>query len=163
MKNFDYIGLIIRLIIIATITIGLAFILFCLPGCTKGYDEFQPNLGHDFEIDARLPIDENGYYHIQFLDGYTQTFTTLKAETGIEDHYQKVKWLSNKEILIAGYWTNLVNSSSYTDYSEGGKAYTVLGVWENFIGDTIKVYSGYTDNCNINPVDSLEVVIDDEE
>ena len=46
-----------------------------------------------------LIIDENGYYHIQFLDGYTQTFTTLKAETGIEDHYQKVKWLSNKRIL----------------------------------------------------------------
>ena len=62
------------------------------------------------------------------------------------------------EILIAGHWTNLVNGSSYTD--DDGKAYTVLGVWENFTGDTIKVYSGYTDNCNIQHVDSLEVVIE---
>ena len=110
-----------------------------------------------------LQMDDNGYYHIEFLDSYVQTFSTLEAETGITDYNQKVNWISNKEILIDGYWTNLVNGSSYTDYSEGGKAYTVLGVWENFIGDTIKVYSGYTDNCNINHIDSLEVVIDNEE
>ena len=61
--------------------------------------------------------------------------------------------------MIAGYWTSLVNQSSYTN--NDGKAYTVLGVWENFIGDTIKVYSGYTDNCNILHVDALEVIIDD--
>ena len=101
---------------------------------------------------------------MEFLEGYSQTFTTLEVETGSHPHgsgiysNQKVKWMSNKEILIAGYWTDLVNGSSYTDAD--GKAYTVLGVWENFTGDTIKVYSGYTDNCNIQHVDSLEVVIE---
>ena len=59
--------------------------------------------------------------------------------------------------LIAGHWTNLVNKSSYTD--DDGKAYTVLSAWEIFIGDTVKVYSGYTDNCNISHIDSLEVII----
>ena len=44
--------IIIRLIIIATLSIGIAFILFCLPGCSKS--EFQYNLGHDFELDARF-------------------------------------------------------------------------------------------------------------
>ena len=108
-----------------------------------------------------LQADDNGYYHMEFLDFYIQTFSTLEAETGITDYNQKVNWVSNKEILISDYWTDLVNQSSYTD--EDGKAYTVLGVWENFIGDTVKVYSGYTDNCNILHVDSLEVVIDNEE
>ena len=108
-----------------------------------------------------LQMDGNGYYHMEFLDSYIQTFSTLEAETGITDYNQKVNWVSNKEILISDYWTDLVNQSSYTD--EDGKAYTVLGVWENFIGDTVKVYSGYTDNCNILHVDSLEVVIDNEE
>ena len=110
---------------------------------------------------SSLQMDENGYYHMEFLDSYVQTFSTLEAETGITNYNQKVNWMSNKEILISGYWTDLVNSSSYTD--DGGKAYTVLGVWENFIGDTVKVYSGYTDNCDILHVDSLGVVIDNEE
>lgn len=104
-----------------------------------------------------LQMDENGYYHLQFLNNYTQTFSTLKANVGVEQ--QKVKWLSNKEINIAGHWTNLVNSHSYTD--DGGIGYTVLGVWENFVGDTIKVYCGYTNDCSINYVDSLEVIIDE--
>ena len=106
-----------------------------------------------------LTIDNNGYYHMIFLNDYVQTFTTLEAQTGILDYNQKVTWVSNKEILIAGHWTNLVNGSSYTD-NDDGKAYTVLSVWENFIGDTIKVYCGYTDNCGINFGDSLEVVVE---
>ena len=117
----------------------------------------------DCYLDVRAPslqMDESGYYHMEFLDSYVQTFSTLEAETGITDYNQKVSWISNKEIMISGYWTNLVNQSSYTD--EEGKAYTVLGVWDDFIGDTVKVYSGYTDNCDILHVDSLEVVIDNE-
>ena len=134
------------------------FIYTLLIGCNS------PLVCKDCYLNIKAPdlqMDGNGYYHIEFLDSYVQTFSTLEAETGITDYNQKVNWVSNKEILIAGYWTNLVNGSSYTD--EEGKAYTVLGVWENFIGDTVKVYSGYTDNCNILHVDSLEIVIDDEE
>ena len=131
------------------------FIYILLVGCES------PLVCEGCYLDIKAPdltLDDNGYYHMEFLDSYVQTFSTLEAETGITSYNQKVKWISNKEILIAGHWTNLVNGSSYTD--DDGKAYTVLGVWENFIGDTVKVYSGYTDNCNILHVDSLEVVID---
>ena len=131
------------------------FIYILLVGCES------PLVCEDCYLDISAPdlqMDGNGYYHMNFLDSYIQTFSTLEAKTGITDYNQKVKWISNKEIMIAGHWTNLVNGSSYTD--SDGKAYTVLGVWENFTGDTIKVYSGYTDNCNIQHVDSLEVVID---
>ena len=134
------------------------FIYILLVGCNS------PLICEDCYLNTGAPdlqMDENGYYHMEFLDSYVQTFSTLEAKTGIISYNQKINWVSNKEILIAGYWTNLVNGSSYTD--EEGKAYTVLGVWENFIGDTVKVYSGYTDNCNILHTDSLEVVIDNEE
>ena len=134
------------------------FIYTLLIGCNS------PLVCKDCYLNIKAPdlqMDGNGYYHIEFLDSYIQTFSTLEAETGITDYNQKVNWISNKEIMISGYWTNLVNQSSYTD--ENGRAYTVLGVWENFNGDTVKVYSGYTDNCNILHVDSLEVVIDNEE
>ena len=135
--------------------ISYIFIYILLVGCES------PLVCEGCYLDIKAPdltLDNNGYYHMEFLDSYVQTFSTLEAETGITSYNQKVKWVSNKEILIAGHWTNLVNGSSYTD--EDGKAYTVLGVWENFVGDTVKVYSGYTDNCNILHVDSLEVVID---
>ena len=135
--------------------ISYIFIYILLVGCES------PLVCEGCYLDITAPdltLDSNGYYHMEFLDSYVQTFSTLEAETGITSYNQKVKWVSNKEILIAGYWTNLVNGSSYTD--DGGNAYTVLGVWENFTGDTIKVYSGYTDNCNIQHVDSLEVVIE---
>ena len=138
-------------------TLKYIFIYILLVGCES------PLTCEDCYIDITAPdlqIDENGYYHMEFLNSYVQTFSTLEVKTGITKYNQKVKWLSNKEILIAGYWTSLVNQSSYTN--NDGKAYTVLGVWENFIGDTIKVYSGYTDNCNILHVDSLEVIIDNE-
>tara|TARA_Y100000310_G_scaffold330675_1_gene402736 strand:- start:43 stop:465 length:423 start_codon:yes stop_codon:yes gene_type:complete len=135
--------------------INSIFIYILLVGC-------ESSLSCEYcYLDIKAPdlvVDSNGYYHMEFLDSYIQTFSTLEAETGIITYNQKVKWESNKEMLIAGHWTNLVNGSSYTD--DGGKAYTVLGVWENFIGDTIKVYSGYTDNCNILHIDSLEVVIE---
>ena len=137
-------------------TLKYIFIYILLVGCES------PLTCEDCYIDITAPdlqIDENGYYHMEFLNSYVQTFSTLEVKTGITKYNQKVKWLSNKEILIAGYWTSLVNQSSYTD--NDGKAYTVLSIWENFIGDTIKVYSGYTDNCNILHVDSLEVIIDD--
>ena len=102
-----------------------------------------------------LDMDENGYYRMEFLTDYVQTFSTLDAETGRD--YEKVAWQSNKEILIAGHWTQLVNGSSYTD--DEGIAHTVLGVWGEFIGDTIKVWSGYTTDCGVHRLDSLEVII----
>ena len=133
------------------------FIYILLVGCES------PLVCDDCYLNISAPdlqIDGNGYYHMEFLDSYVQTFSTLEAKTGLV-HHQFISWQSNKEILLDGYWTNLVNQSSYTD--NDGKAYTVLGVWENFIGDTIKIYSGYTDNCNILHIDSLEVIIDDEQ
>ena len=105
----------------------------------------------------QLQLDENGYYHMTFLQGYVQTFTTLKAETGSID-IQKLKWASDTEILIDGYWTNVVNENSYTD-SEGN-GYTVLSSWSQMVSDTIKIYGIYVDNCNIEHLDFIDVIID---
>ena len=59
---------------------------------------------------------------------------------------------------MSNNWVNLINSNSYTD--EEGIANGVIGVWEQFIDDTITVYSGYTDEYNIHHVDSISVIID---
>ena len=111
------------------------------------------------EVEApNLIMDENGYYHMEFQDNYYQTFTTLKAVTGSVDNYQKLGWISDTEVNVGGSWTNCVNGDSYTDTD--GNAYTVLSAWEILIGDTIRVYGGYHDGCDVHYVDSLKVVID---
>ena len=102
-----------------------------------------------------LEVDVNGYYRMEFNTDYIQTFTTLNAETGRD--YEKLAWQSNKEIFISGEWTQLVNGSSYTD--DEGLGHSVLGVWEVFVGDTIKVWCGYTDDCQFHRLDSLQVII----
>ena len=119
----------------------------CIDDCYLNMD--APSLG----------MDDNGYYHMEFIDGYSQTFSTLSASVGIEN--QKLGWISNKEILINGVWTNLVNEVSYTNSS--GMGHTVLSAWPEFVGDTIKVYCGYwtQDNCHTHFVDSLEVIVED--
>jgi hypothetical protein len=103
-----------------------------------------------------LILGNDGYYRLTWLPNYIQTFTTLTAYTESEE-IQKLAWQSNKEIEIQGVWTNLVNPASYSD--EEGEAHTVLGVWEEFVGDTITVYCGYEDRCNNHYVDSLKVII----
>ena len=106
-----------------------------------------------------LEIDNNGYYHMEFLNGDIQTFTTLDADIGLS--YEKIEWATNKvyniQYMGTDNWTMLVNTSSYSD--DEGKAHTVLGVWPEFIGDTIKVYCGYQDNCQTVYIDSMEVII----
>lgn len=133
------------------------FIYILCVGCET------PLICDDCYIDVSAPSleqDENGYYHMNWLNDYLQTFSTLKVETGLEN--KKVGWMTDKQINIrymgTDNWTYLVNTNSYTD--ESGVAYTVLGVWDNFIGDTIKVYCGYTNNCEIRYIDSLEVIIE---
>ena len=130
------------------------FIYILLTGCVDTIDKCYND--YYLEIDAPSLEKSSGYYELEFLSGYIQTFTTLQAQTGSE--YQKISWISDKEIELGGVWTNLVNPVSYTD--DSGKAYTVLGVWEEFISDTITVYCGYEDMCSIHYIDSLKVIIE---
>jgi len=148
------------------------FISVLITGCDNQYivepdlweleDEIEnTEVDYFLVLESYLPLDENGYYVMEFLNSYNQTFNTLSAETGSPDYYQKVAWISNKEIWMGNQWINIVNESSYTD--EYGQAHTVLGVWPEFIGDTIKVYAGYNDQYENHYLDSLEVIIKDEE
>ena len=105
-----------------------------------------------------LQIDENGYYHIEWLEGYNQTFSTLDADTG-SDEIVKVMWESDSGINHLGYWVSSVNPASYTN---NGIAHTVLAVWEEQIEDTLIVYAGYNDGCDIEHIDSIKVVVDNE-
>jgi len=46
---------------------------------------------------------------------------------------------------------------------DDGEANVMFAVWEPFIGYTISIYGGYTDECGVQHVDSIRVLIVDEE
>ena len=143
------------------------FLILCtyvyIQGCGDPYSS-TGGYCHDegfLDMSSYLYIDNSGYYHMDFLEGHTQTFTTLKSETGLST--VQIYWQTDREYFVSngvvGDWTDLVNRVSYTD--DVGIGYTVLGVWEEFVGDTITVYCNYTNyNCNIKHYDSIRVIID---
>ena len=136
------------------------FIYTLLVGCNT-----QNPLNNTCETDCylnveapSLQIDENGYYHMEWLEGYNQTFSTLDANTG-SGVITKVMWDSDSGINYSGYWVSSVNPASYTN---DGVAHTVLSAWEEQIGDTLTIYAGYMDECGIEYIDSIKVVVDNE-
>ena len=59
-------------------TLKYIFIYILLVGCES------PLVCEDCYLDIKAPdlqMDSNGYYHIEYLDSYTQTFSTLEDET----------------------------------------------------------------------------------
>jgi len=73
---------------------NILLIALLFVACSK--EEYIP-LDHDFEIDARLPIDSNGYYHLQ-LDTDWQTLHRISGSVpSITQDYNtaKVHWSSS--------------------------------------------------------------------
>ena len=68
--------------------ISYIFICVLLTGCEHNIvgNEYQ-ECESDFEMNLMAPdleLDENGYYKMEWLEGYTQTFTTLNAVTNTQ-------------------------------------------------------------------------------
>ena len=139
------------------------FIYTLLVGCNTQNPLTNDGCESDCYLDVEAPslqLDENGYYHIEWLEGYNQTFSTLDANTGSTFLIQKVYWNSDSGIEYGGEFVSCVNPASYTD---NGVAHTVLAVWEEMIGDTITVYAGYYDDCSNEHKDTIKVVVIDNE
>ena len=111
------------------------------------------------ELEApNLPM-VNGVYQLDYNNGSLQTFTQLRAYVGYELEY--VGWTT--DTYFQGCTWNycedvpIVNGSSYT--LNDGYAYTMMGVYEQNIGDTATVWVGYLDNYGKQWIDSLKVII----
>jgi len=139
------------------------FIYTLLVGCNTQNPISAENVcesNYYLEVEAPdLQMDKNGYYHIEWLEGYNQTFSTLRANTGSEYLIQKVYWNSDSGIEYGGEFVSCVNPASYTD---DGVAHTVMAAWEEMIGDTITIYAGYYDECSNQLMDLIKVVVDNE-
>ena len=137
------------------------FIYTLLVGCNTQNPLGNNECESDFTMNVEAPeleMDENGYYHIEWLEGYNQTFATLEAITNTEG-YNKIYWNSQSGIEYSGEFISCVNPVSYTS---NGVARQTMAVWEEMVGDTITIYAGFTDWCDFQYLDSIGVIVEDE-
>ena len=124
-KLFDYL-----------IVIFLVLIMILASSCTTQDDDIflleQPTL----EIDGRLPIDGNGYYHLELNQDTNQTIHTVSGT--IDNYYSneplKVSWDSN---LTWVYQGEDVSTSNQASYMVDGKVYNVIAPINTMVGDTL--------------------------
>ena len=140
--------------------ISFIFIYIFMVGCENVFQS-EECLNCTLELSTELMVDKNGYYHLNWEDGYQQTFTRLDAYVG--NDYEFVSWASDTQFCFEWNGTtqcdDVVNGSSYS--GSDGIASTIMGIHQVHIGDTIKVYCGYIDEYGTQYSNSLEVIIDE--
>ena len=128
-----------------------------------GCSDFNPIASEDcycsLDISSTLPYSD-GSYKLEYNEDLAQTYTVLDATTEC-GWSQRLQWDTNYQYRIDTDWVSLVNPASMTD--EDGNAKIVFAAWEEFIGETVKVYCGYTDECGHYFLDSLEIKVVDTE
>ena len=144
---------------------GLAFcgvllvvlvILSSLMSCTKEDDMLileQPTL----EIDGRLPMDSNGYYHLALTQDTNQTIHTVSGTVGNTLNIQepmKVEWESNLEWV---YQDMLVDVTNCCSYVMDGTVMNVIAPINTMVGDTL-ILTGTIREHLIS--DSIMIVLD---
>jgi len=131
MRNKEKLGFLDYLLLI--ILLGL---LIISTSCTKDDDIFlleEPKL----ELDGRLPLDNNGYYHLELRQDVHQTIHRVSGR--VYDYYQdeplKVSWDSNLELYLQDEIS--VGTSNQSSYVIDGRVNNVIGPVKTMVGDTL--------------------------
>tara|TARA_R100001224_G_scaffold52526_1_gene30721 strand:- start:315 stop:746 length:432 start_codon:yes stop_codon:yes gene_type:complete len=141
---------------------GLLLIGLFLIGCSDNFEPAPDCNDCGLELYAsNLQIESDGSYKLEYNQDLTQTYTMLGATTdcGWSQHLQ---WETDYQYqIVEGQWTSLVNPGSMTD--ENGDAHVMFSAWEDFIGYTVTVQCGYTDECGVHYLESIKIKVVDEE
>ena len=112
----------------------------------------QPTL----EIDGRLPIDNNGYCHLELNQNTNQTIHTVSGTVGNTLNLPplKVEWESNLQWVYQDMLVDVSNSSSYV---MDGTVNNVIGPVRTMLGDTL-ILTGTIREHLIS--DSIKIVLE---
>ena len=119
--------------LVLVLIVGLMMIL---SSCSITDDELifdEPIL----ELDGRLQMDSNGYYHLNLNQN---THQTIHRITGTVTNYQyyeplKVEWESNLTWYLQNEWE--VTTANPASYVIDGVVSNVIGPVQTMIGDTL--------------------------
>ena len=113
-------------------------LMFMAASCTSEDDIFviqEPTL----ELDARLPLDTNGYYHLKLNPNTNQTIHRISGRVLNTTEPTKVSWWSNLNWEYNGEVVPTINGSSYV--SDGGEINTMIAPIFSMRTDTLEVRS----------------------
>lgn len=119
--------------IVLFLLIGL---MFFMASCTPD-DEILIRVSPTLEIDGNLPMDTNGYYHLELNQDTNQTIHTVSGTVGYTEYWDeplKVSWDSNLTWVYQGEDVSTSNQSSYV---VDGKVHNVIAPINTMIGDTL--------------------------
>ena len=138
------------------VVVLIVVLMILASSCTKQDDDIflleQPTL----EIDGRLPIDGNGYYHLTLNQDTNQTIHTVSGT--IDNYYSneplKVSWDSNLTWMYQG---EVVSTSNQASYVVDGKVYNVIAPINTMIGDTLILTGTIREHL---VTDSIKIVLE---
>ena len=129
-EKFALDGIKLIVLIIAVLAVFVSFV-----SCTVEDDILlleEPKL----ELDGRLPMDSNGYYHLELNQNTNQTIHTVSGT--VNNYYSneplKVSWDSNLTWVYQGEDVSTSNQSSYV---VDGKVHNVVAPINTMVGDTL--------------------------
>jgi len=109
--------------------------MFLAASCTPD-DEVLIQVSPTLEIDGNLPMDTNGYYHLQLNQDTNQTIHRISGT--VNNYYSneplKVSWDSNLTWVYQGEDVSTSNQSSYV---VDGKVHNVIAPINTMVGDTL--------------------------
>lgn len=113
----------------------LLIVVLLFTSCTR--DVIQELLFPTISLDARLPMDSNGYYHLQLNPTTNQTIHRITGEVLNITEPTKVSWWSNLTWTYNGEVVPTINGSSYV--GENGEVNTVIAPIYGMKNDTLQV------------------------
>ena len=129
-------------------------LMFMAASCTSEDDIFviqEPTL----ELDARLTLDTNGYYHLKLNPNTNQTIHRISGRVLNTTEPTKVSWWSNLNWEYNGEVVPTINGSSYV--SDGGEINTMIAPIFSMRTDTLEVRSTITE---WNIIQTIKIVLD---
>jgi len=124
-----------KILNIFTVILVIIFYAIVLSSCSVEEDLLEPVLP-TLEIDGRLPIDDNGYYHLELNQDTNQTIHTVSGTVGNTLNLPplKVEWDSNLDWVFQDNLVDVTNSSSYV---VDGMVMNVIAPINTMVGDTL--------------------------
>lgn len=116
---------------------GLLVVIFFITSCEK--DDIQSYDLPIIELDGRLPLDENGYYHLKLNPTSNQTIHRITGKVLNTTEPTKVSWWSNLTWEYKGQVVPTINDASYV--GKDGEINTVIAPIYSMRYDTLKVKS----------------------
>jgi hypothetical protein len=130
MKKIDSVDFVLRFAFIFYVLMFIG-----LTSCSPDDDIFEP-IPPTLEIDGRLDMDSNGYYHLELNQNTNQTIHTVTGTVGNTLNLPplKVEWESNLQWVYQDMLVDVSNSSSYV---MDGTVNNVIGPVRTMVGDTL--------------------------